>query len=318
MKGTSGFQEVRSSTSRSPAYRLLQEQQHQFGTSSWHFLHTHDLIARSTGISTKHETVPDTVFMPQTSAQSKKRFLTLFSCSYLLFFVVVASVFTCIGGGVLFAADDCTSTSGLLDIKPVPQLEDIWCFVASANAVINHLGVSDPQSTSNPQAPYAQCRLYNIAKTPGIDCCSVTHPTGIAQCKQLGWPDDVFDNLTPKISYTPGGARSWDQVKAQICPAVGHGQPFIYAALPYQGIPHTYTAKGFNQNGPNGQHVLYVDSHGSLGSNPIGGSIVDYDCYYQATCPNAFYSHVGDYYDIRPPVSIDTTPPAVPLGPFIR
>ena len=64
MKGTSGFQEVRSSTSRSPAYRLLQEQQHQFGTGAWHLFPTHDLIALSTDISTKRETVPDTVFMP--------------------------------------------------------------------------------------------------------------------------------------------------------------------------------------------------------------------------------------------------------------
>jgi len=63
MNGTSGFQEVRSSISRSPSYRLLHEQQPQFGTGSWHLLRTHDLIALSTDISTKQETVPDTVFM---------------------------------------------------------------------------------------------------------------------------------------------------------------------------------------------------------------------------------------------------------------
>ena len=35
MNGTSGFQEVRSSTSRSPiSYRFLHEQRHQFGTGS--------------------------------------------------------------------------------------------------------------------------------------------------------------------------------------------------------------------------------------------------------------------------------------------
>ena len=61
MNGTSGFQEVRSSTSRSPAYRFLHEQRHQFGTGSWHLFRTHDLIALSTGISTKREKVPDTV-----------------------------------------------------------------------------------------------------------------------------------------------------------------------------------------------------------------------------------------------------------------
>jgi len=65
MNGPSGFQEVRSSPSRSPSYRFLQEQQPQFGTGSWHLIRTDDLIALSTGISTKREIVPDTVFMPR-------------------------------------------------------------------------------------------------------------------------------------------------------------------------------------------------------------------------------------------------------------
>lgn len=239
---------------------------------------------------------------------------------YLFFFVAVASVLTCTRGEVLQAAGECNATWGLLDIDPVPQAEDVWCFAASAKAVINHLGVLDPQSTSNPQALYSQCRLYNIAQLPNVvDCCSVAHPTGIPECKKQGWPDEVFDNLIPKIPYIPDGAQLWWQVKAQICPAVGQGQPFIYAAHPPNGIPHTYTAKGFNENGPKGQQVLYVDSHGMLGPNPIGGSIVDYVCYYQGNCPNATYYHDGDYH-IRPLASppIDTTPPAPPIGLSVR
>ena len=59
MNGTSGFQEVRSSTSRSPN-RFLHEQRHRFGIGSWHLLHTHDPIALFTGISTKRVKVPDT------------------------------------------------------------------------------------------------------------------------------------------------------------------------------------------------------------------------------------------------------------------
>jgi hypothetical protein len=38
MNGPSGFQEVRSSTSRSSTNRLLREYQPQFGTGSWLFL----------------------------------------------------------------------------------------------------------------------------------------------------------------------------------------------------------------------------------------------------------------------------------------
>jgi hypothetical protein len=44
-------------------YRLLREQRHQFRTDAWHRFRTHDLIALSTGISTKREKVPDTFFM---------------------------------------------------------------------------------------------------------------------------------------------------------------------------------------------------------------------------------------------------------------
>lgn len=60
MNGTSGCQEVRCSTSRSPSYRFLHEQWRQFGEGCWYRLRTHDLIALSAGISTKRDEVPDT------------------------------------------------------------------------------------------------------------------------------------------------------------------------------------------------------------------------------------------------------------------
>ena len=50
MSGTSGFQEVRSSTSRSSTNRFLQVQRHQFGTGFWQLRRTHDLIALSTWV----------------------------------------------------------------------------------------------------------------------------------------------------------------------------------------------------------------------------------------------------------------------------
>ena len=65
MNGTSGFQEVRCSTSRSSPYRFLHEQRRQFGTGAWHHHHIHELIALFTGISAKREKVPETLFMPR-------------------------------------------------------------------------------------------------------------------------------------------------------------------------------------------------------------------------------------------------------------
>jgi hypothetical protein len=69
MNGTSGFQEVRSSTSRSSSYRyrFLHEHRYQFGTGSWYLLRPHDLIALSTGISTMREKVSDTLVRSQPS-----------------------------------------------------------------------------------------------------------------------------------------------------------------------------------------------------------------------------------------------------------
>jgi hypothetical protein len=43
MNGASGFQEVRSSSSRSPTSRFLREQRHQCGTGFGHFLHAKKL-----------------------------------------------------------------------------------------------------------------------------------------------------------------------------------------------------------------------------------------------------------------------------------
>ena len=53
MNGTSGFQEMRDSISRSLSGRFVHEQWHQFGTGSWYLLRTRDSIALPTGISTK-------------------------------------------------------------------------------------------------------------------------------------------------------------------------------------------------------------------------------------------------------------------------
>ena len=53
-------QEVQSFTTRSSTNRLLDEQQHQFGTGSWHISCAHNLIAHATVTSTKQKKAPDT------------------------------------------------------------------------------------------------------------------------------------------------------------------------------------------------------------------------------------------------------------------
>jgi hypothetical protein len=60
MNGTSGFQEVRSSTPRLQAHRLLREQRHRFGTGLWDLLLRHD-VGLSTRISKKRKELPNTL-----------------------------------------------------------------------------------------------------------------------------------------------------------------------------------------------------------------------------------------------------------------
>ncbi len=64
MNGTSGFQDARSSTFRSPAYRLLHQQRQQSGKGSCRLPRTHNLVAFSTGISVKREKVPGCIQGP--------------------------------------------------------------------------------------------------------------------------------------------------------------------------------------------------------------------------------------------------------------
>ena len=73
MNGTSGFQEVRSSSSRSSTNRLLREQPHRFGTDPRHCLRTHDRIALSTGIMSSRKNTRDTIFMLSRSTYNRTK-----------------------------------------------------------------------------------------------------------------------------------------------------------------------------------------------------------------------------------------------------
>ena len=225
----------------------------------------------------------------------------------------------------LRAADQCTSTFGLLDMTHLMQATSVWCFVTSTKEVLDRLQVEDPLSMNIPPF-YSSCRLYNLTNNPGIDCCQVD-PTATSQCLSVGWPDDVFNNVMPYTTladpgYTSGGALSWSDLKGQICPSGSRGQPFIYLAEPITGgIPHTYTAIGFQENVTGtGQNVIYVHSHETIGMGPSGAGIVDELCYRSGACPPFQYRHDGDVYNIHLPAIPNgvTGPPAAPKGLTVR
>jgi hypothetical protein len=105
MNGTSGFREVRSSTSRSSPNRLLREQQSQFGTDFWRFPRPPHLIALSAGISTKQEKVS---VRPQDS-RINNRSLFFTSLGRILLIGIVA----CLSIDQISQADDTITSKGL-------------------------------------------------------------------------------------------------------------------------------------------------------------------------------------------------------------
>jgi len=304
MNGTSGFQEVRSSTSRSPSYRLLHEQQPQFGTGAWHLLRTHDFIALSSGISTKREKVPGTIFMQ-----------VVLMISALLFAAAPAQLGQ--------AADQCTASQGLLDIPLMEADESSWCWVASANVITNRFGYK-----SSSGQPYQQCELYNLAKGGTTDCCMYPKHARPTQCTDTaGMPDyDVWDQFNPRI-YSLGNANpmNWDgpepNIKAQICPGGKPGQPFIFVDQTGP-VRHTNVVKGFKEVfNPTSIKTLYVDTHYPLGQGEVGPKYIDYDCGYVRPGTSAGgcalkynYDRYMDIYDIQQGITDTNPPPAAPQG----
>jgi len=105
MNGTSGFQEVRSSTSRSSTNRLLYEQRPQFGTDVWHLLRTHNLIAFSRVISTKREKV--SVQAQGSRLNNRSPFLTSLGR------IVLIGIVACLSIDHISQADDTITLIGL-------------------------------------------------------------------------------------------------------------------------------------------------------------------------------------------------------------
>ena len=219
------------------------------------------------------------------------------------------------------AADMCIAADdfGYLDIDyvdqytPGPNDQSLWCWVASANAVTNHFSLIDP--ATNPASLnrlYTKCRLYNIAKNPGVDCCTTVDP----RCGDSGMPWEVFLKLNPEILYQ-GEANwmEWSEIKGQICPGGNPGHPFIFIAKPHIGFPHTHVVKGFSLNEEGFRQLLVDDHYGN------GAQMIDYECKYKlpAGCqqPNSQWDRVGDLFDLQPSLP-DNQPPPPPSNLSVK
>jgi hypothetical protein len=172
MNGASGFQEVRSSISRSSTNGLLREQRPQFGTDAWHLLRTHDLSALSRNIITKQDKAPDTIFILQKRLASRQSPFLFFRVLIVvcIFWLFPATSLVPIDSGIVSSvanayADDSKS---ILHFGGIP-----W------NAVYNPCieaitSLSSSKALSKPRVPIPEpgplivgCKLVDCG--PGTD-----------------------------------------------------------------------------------------------------------------------------------------------------
>src|SRR5262249_21957518 len=135
----------------------------------------------------------------------------------------------------------------------------------------------------------------------------------------LGFPEEVFNNLNPKIEYWANALspmfNSWDSLKNEICPSVGTpGRPFIFMARSIStGIYHTHVVKGFYRDIDEvGVQNLFIDDHWPLGAGEVGPRHIDYECKYKLppSCQTMWnWQRAGDFYNLHKAGSPSPPPP---------
>lgn len=157
-----------------------------------------------------------------------------------------------------------------LPVDEIPQQTNMWCWAASAEMVMHHLGGS-----SVTQCDEANKRLGRS------DCCSL--PTPMA-CVKGGWPE--FEKYGFSATMTPS-ALSWDDLKAQIDT---HKAAVAFSWHWNSGGGHMMVATGYKVVG--GQNWVTINDPWS----PNEGD--QRDILYADYVSGSTYTHWRDYYDV--------------------
>ena len=289
MNGTSGFQEVRSSTSRLPSYRLLYEQRHRFGEGSWRLLRTHDIIARS-----------------QASAQSEKRFLTPFACLHrthdhckralhffpsftLLIQIVLTSLvfsWTAQAQTLNSLGPSCKSDTLNLAIQRWTQEEGPWCWATSAATVMDFHGETRAPCFVVNAVLRAKGSLDN-----GTDCCDLSDRYNFENgCLQGGRVSDVLNTFAFSFIYRPkspeGDPLPFKTASEEFC----NERPLISKIKTGGTLSHTAIVYGYAID-PSGMEQVYVHDPQDDSSEPW---IIPYDVFFKSER----YVHLGEYLSI--------------------
>jgi hypothetical protein len=144
------------------------------------------------------------------------------------------------------------------ETPPVAQETGVWCWAASAQAVMQFHKVD-----------VAQCQIVNDVRAEGglnetglPYCCESANVYG-TQCQKTGYTEDAFDWFGLDYGWSEG-ALTHRQIAAQIC----LNGPFIYVIAYEGGGGHTSVVKDYRMDDDGNmfllvhQHEFYTDDTG--------------------------------------------------------
>jgi hypothetical protein len=303
MNGTSGFQKMLSYTSPSSTNRLLREQQHLFGTDSWRLLNTHNRITLTTGISTKREKVPDTIFRFICTARVITTVILVVALSGILSACIRVHIALAPNGTAVPRDTPPQDTTPQCDLKSqVPNAQQqtgSWCWAASTQFVMEYLT----------KTTVSQCTLVDIAFADKLkkaqagfvdyyDCCNYVdgNPEAAVNrlentCDQGGWPEWILEKkgiAFQKHDWSMGQGLDWAGLTKQIC----DDHPFIFVVQWSGGGRHSAVGGGYHTTTEFGNFVeIYEHSPSGFYAMP-----------YQEFLGNrGGFTHEFDYVDIHVP-----------------
>lgn len=156
-----------------------------------------------------------------------------------------------------------------------PQQTSMWCWAASAQMVMDFLGVSVQQCTeANNEFGRA-------------DCCNSPTPSG---CVNGGWPE--FDKYGFTFKRTSNAALSWDQLRMEVADSSGCGRrPFAFSWHWPGGGGHMMVVIGYQTVGG----VNYVEINDPWAPNVGDHRFITYDFYVASP---GDHTHWDDFYQV--------------------
>ncbi len=192
----------------------------------------------------------------------------------------------------------CNPNKLLLEVDSHPQETGAWCWVASAQTILDYHGIGK----ANEQCDFVtQSRgdKFQGASNNARFCCQKAINVNVESrdtfkkvCQTGGWPEEVFGKSNPPISSTRTEkyhVLTWDALRHQLC----EFGPFIYAVEWSHGGIHTGVVSGYHTTQVQGsEKFVDVDEHYGAGF-----LVIPYETFVRDP---GTHTHYLDIIDIQP------------------